>query len=275
VDDGLTAADRDNIRAVLAATSRFESLSEWLSGTLEVIERRLGFARSSLLLVLSAPPPGVRRAYAGVDRGHDGAVLAEYFERWADSDPFATAAARALFQSHGFARTAALYPQLDPARRRFVDEFLRGIDIADQLSLRLPGSSVTDGYLTIHAAEPIGEASVAALLALAPGLSPQLSAYLPRGLPGQLSGRAREVAELVALGLGNREIATVLNVREDTIKKHLYRAMAKLGMQRRTQLAVSWTTGQILALPAAQGPVRAATAQGAGTPRGTVTAGPP
>ncbi len=45
-----------------------------------------------------------------------------------------------------------------------------------------------------------------------------------------------------------------MNVGEDTVKKHLLRAMRRLGLERRTQLAVSWTTGRPLdiAAPALQ-----------------------
>lgn len=98
----------------------------------------------------------------------------------------------------------------------------------------------------------ISDADRATLLALAAGLAAQLRPYLPRGLAVALTARAQQVAELVALGFTNREIAAILNLGEDTVKKHLYRAMTKLGLRHRTQLTVSWTTGRILALPATQ-----------------------
>ena len=46
------------------------------------------------------------------------------------------------------------------------------------------------------------------------------------------------MAELVALGFTNREIAGVLHVQVDTVKKHVKHALAKLGLARRTDLAV-------------------------------------
>jgi DNA-binding NarL/FixJ family response regulator len=52
------------------------------------------------------------------------------------------------------------------------------------------------------------------------------------------------VAELVTLGLTNREIANVLHVEEDTVKKHVSRAIAKVGVRNRTSLAVAWATGK-------------------------------
>jgi DNA-binding CsgD family transcriptional regulator len=248
----LALARQRHVRAMLAAARRCDSLADWLPTTLEALERRLGYARSSVLLVLNAPRPSIARAFAGAARGWDTDVLAKYFEHWADCDPLASDPARAMFESHGFASTATLYPQLDPERRRFVDEFLKTIDVGDQLSLRLAGNITTDGYLTIHAPSVISDADTATLLALAAGLAAQLRTYLPRGLAVALTERAQQVAELVALGFTNREIAAILNLGEDTVKKHLYRAMTKLGLRHRTQLAVSWTTGRILVLPATQ-----------------------
>jgi DNA-binding CsgD family transcriptional regulator len=247
---GINASERARIRALTAATAQFESLPAWLEGTLEAVEQHLGHRRSSLLLVLATPGSSIRRAFAGAVRGWDDDVLAEYFDRWADSDPLGGDRAREMFETRGFARTATLYPELDASRRRFVDEFLHSIDIADQLSLRLAGGGATDGYLTIHEPVGFGESNLAVLLALAPVLTAQLCSYLPRGLAGTLPVRGREVAERIALGFSNREIGEILNIGEDTVKKHVYRAMTALGIQRRTQLAVSWTTGRLLTLPA-------------------------
>jgi DNA-binding NarL/FixJ family response regulator len=56
----------------------------------------------------------------------------------------------------------------------------------------------------------------------------------------QLTPREGEVAELVAEGLTNRQIATRLRVTEYTVKKHLTRALAKTACRSRTQLAVAW-----------------------------------
>ena len=55
-----------------------------------------------------------------------------------------------------------------------------------------------------------------------------------------LSPREREVAELVAGGLTNREIARTLCIGEPTVKKHVTRALAATGCSSRTQLAITW-----------------------------------
>ena len=240
------------IEAVLAASRRCRSLGEWLSSTLAAVDQHLGFSRSSLMLALIAEPPAIRRAFAGETRGLADEILADYLSGWAVCDPLATTLAWEMFETRGHASTAALYEALDHAGRRFVKEFLHPAGIADQLSLRLPGPGATDGYLTIHESHRISTAQTALLATLASGLTSQLRRWLPRGLAADVSTRERQASELVTFGFGNQDIAGILNIGEDTVKKHLYRTMAKLGLDNRTQLAVAWMTGRVFELPGAR-----------------------
>jgi DNA-binding NarL/FixJ family response regulator len=54
----------------------------------------------------------------------------------------------------------------------------------------------------------------------------------------QLTGREKEVLNLIGRGLSNIEIANVLFITEGTVKNHVTNLLAKLGARDRTQLAI-------------------------------------
>ena len=62
--------------------------------------------------------------------------------------------------------------------------------------------------------------------------------------PGGLSSREREVAQLVARGLSNREIADALVLTERTVESHLTHIFGKLGLRSRSQLT-AWSLEHI------------------------------
>jgi DNA-binding CsgD family transcriptional regulator/PAS domain-containing protein len=61
---------------------------------------------------------------------------------------------------------------------------------------------------------------------------------LPAALPG-LSPREQEVVELVVRGLSNRAIAEAASISENTVKQHLKRVYAKLGVHSRAEAAAA------------------------------------
>jgi DNA-binding NarL/FixJ family response regulator len=56
-------------------------------------------------------------------------------------------------------------------------------------------------------------------------------------VPDGLTGREREVASLLALGLSNRRIAEQLVIAEKTVKNHVQRVLEKLGARSRAEVA--------------------------------------
>jgi DNA-binding CsgD family transcriptional regulator len=242
---GIGADEHRRLDAVLEAAEGARSLGELLTTTLAALEEHLGYPKSTFMLTLAEPPLSGRRAYGGVTHGGPASVLEEYFERWADVDPLGSPAAQLSYVRRGSASIVELYPSLDRSRRRFVDEFLRRTFGQRQLSYRLPVRA-TDAYLTLLGSEEFGPRDERRICALLPDLRELLSGYLPRGLDAPLSLRETQTVELVALGFSNREIAKVMHIEEDTVKKHVSRALAKLEIERRAALAVAWATGRRL-----------------------------
>jgi DNA-binding CsgD family transcriptional regulator/tetratricopeptide (TPR) repeat protein len=62
---------------------------------------------------------------------------------------------------------------------------------------------------------------------------------------GGLTPRKREVADLIANGLSNRQIAEALVIAEGTVEVHIKRTLSKLGFRSRSQVAV-WANEQRL-----------------------------
>ena len=74
-------------------------------------------------------------------------------------------------------------------------------------------------------------------------LSPQVSSYLLRELqepvrPTTLTDREAQVLNLLAQGKSNKEIASYLQIAEDTVKSHIRHILTKLGVQSRTQAVI-------------------------------------
>ncbi|WP_330281105.1 response regulator transcription factor [Streptomyces sp. NBC_00588] len=65
----------------------------------------------------------------------------------------------------------------------------------------------------------------------------------PEALPG-LTPREREILALIGEGLTNRQIGRRLYLAEKTVKNHISRLLAKLGVERRIQAAVIATQAQ-------------------------------
>ncbi|MFK0156652.1 ATP-binding protein [Streptomyces sp. NPDC090499] len=68
-----------------------------------------------------------------------------------------------------------------------------------------------------------------------------VGAVAPAATPCRLTRRERDVAELVASGLSNRQIGSALDRSPRTVDRHVANILAKLGFGSRTQIASWWT----------------------------------
>jgi predicted ATPase/DNA-binding CsgD family transcriptional regulator len=92
------------------------------------------------------------------------------------------------------------------------------------------------GAAAARRAVAVGEAFTAEqTVAYALGGAPDVAADL-----GPLTRREAEVAELVAAGLSNRQLASRLGIAERTVEAHLDNVRAKLDLRTRTQVAAWW-----------------------------------
>jgi DNA-binding NarL/FixJ family response regulator len=90
-------------------------------------------------------------------------------------------------------------------------------------------------------------ATAAAALAGRLGMRPlerqarDLAGSLAGHRPGGLTRREREVAQLVAQGLSNRQIAAAAHISERTVESHVQHILDKLGFANRSQIAARVT----------------------------------
>jgi DNA-binding NarL/FixJ family response regulator len=71
------------------------------------------------------------------------------------------------------------------------------------------------------------------------GARPSAAARRSGATSEELSDRERSIAELVAAGRSNKEVAAALFVSPKTVENNLSRIYAKLGVRSRTELALA------------------------------------
>jgi DNA-binding CsgD family transcriptional regulator len=169
------------------------------------------------------------------------AALADELQRDADAvgQPWVDAAAR---RGHGLVALAAGRDEaaelLGEAAAAF-DELGYRIDAARALLLQ--GRALRRGGRRNPAADVLADAAARFAGTGATAWQSQATAELERVAPGreraELTPMERRVAELVALGRRNREIAGELFVSIQTVEAHLTRIYRKLQVRSRTELA--------------------------------------
>ncbi|MFD3517993.1 response regulator [Streptomyces sp. NPDC058657] len=106
----------------------------------------------------------------------------------------------------------------------YVLKQLRGSDLVAAVRTVASGASLLDPSTTARLMR-----SLRAGPSSGPALAPELAS---------LSPRERDILALIGEGLTNREIGKDLYLSEKTVKNHISRLLAKLGVQRRVQAAV-------------------------------------
>lgn len=169
-------------------------------------------------------------------------VKANYQEHWARHDVFNLPQARRQLQSTRVASLTELSGLPKPSVV-YVHEYLHPHQMHSISAMHL--DLAEGGHALIGLFDPDKDAvrpqDLLALRLLARQLSILTRNLQP--LPGvdvlaTLTVRQREVATLVADGLGNASIARQLNLTQDTVKKYVSRILAATGCASRTQLAI-------------------------------------
>ncbi|TPQ21452.1 response regulator [Streptomyces sporangiiformans] len=112
---------------------------------------------------------------------------------------------------------------------------------------QIQGSDLVSAVRTVAAGQSLLDASATAKL-MARLRGEQEQEEEPDALPG-LTDREREILALIGEGLTNRQIGQRLYLAEKTVKNHISRLLAKLGVERRVQAAVIATQAQDRQMP--------------------------
>jgi two-component system response regulator DevR len=119
-----------------------------------------------------------------------------------------------------FADSDALFQAIMAGASGYVLKQVKGADIVDAVRRVANGQSLLDPAVTARVLERIRN-------------GPEEDELLAR-----LSAQERNILELIAEGLTNRQIAEQVHLAEKTVKNYVSNLLTKLGMERRTQAAV-------------------------------------
>ncbi|WP_225823855.1 response regulator [Streptomyces naphthomycinicus] len=102
---------------------------------------------------------------------------------------------------------------------------------------QIKGSDLVSAVRTVASGQSMLDPATTARLMRSLRSDPAETPSVPPELAG-LSPRERDILALIGDGLTNREIGGRLYLSEKTVKNHISRMLAKLGVQRRVQAAV-------------------------------------
>ena len=216
--------------------------------------------KAHALSALTAVAPVTSAWYVGVDRRHRSAqamvlqsgrlpadpegLWYRYLSAVVEDDPFTAARVKDL------GATVLALKDFEPESSATYRAFLAEHGLADRADVYLFHAGTIVGQFALLRGPdlpPFGPADLVALRRMQPllehafacTLDPELPELRPALAESGLSEREMDVAELVARGATNGEIARSLHISEATVKTHLTRVYSKVGVRTRTQLALA------------------------------------
>lgn len=214
-----------------------ESLVESLCRNLDVMNVSF-FSGSTFHLVFEDNAP--------LTAGATAKMLPEYQERWATHDVFGSPAAVRQLLTSSVASLDELVSQrrLPASSEAYVHHFLHerwNVGSAAAMRLPLAGGRTALVGLFGRTDNELGPHDIGVLRLVGQQLAP-VTKRLPIEPALQavrsLTGRQREVVKLVADGQSNAQIAEILCIAEDSVKKYITRILHQTGCQSRLELAL-------------------------------------
>ncbi len=242
--EGLEARDYRAALRVVESVSRANTLDGFRHATLEALATELGYRDLTFFVGATAEDAFADASPAVLGRA--GRMLDQYVCGYWREDVYARPRALAMFRTRSAVALRELPRPASTGEQHYVERFLVANHIHDEIGIKLDtgGTGVALIGVLGDGRRPFGPRDVARLELLTGPLSSILRFFTRAERSAAerpaLSPREREVAELVAGGLTNREIARTLCIGEPTVKKHVTRALAATGCSSRTQLAITW-----------------------------------
>lgn len=234
-----------DLTAFATAAATAATLRDYREQVLSLLAQVLHFD-AALMHALSPRVP----LETAVLRGIDARVLARSRARWDELGDLLSPL-RQLANRRLVVTDAEAIPKRSPARRRLDALVLRPFDQRALCMMHLVVQDRVVGAVVLMSRRPVAFSAddvarlrrVAAIIAVGDALHQRLAevptASTPIGLvclDQRLSPRQREIAEHVALGLTNREIATALGVSPHSVRNHLVRMFEALGAANRADV---------------------------------------
>jgi DNA-binding CsgD family transcriptional regulator len=255
----LSAEDYRRLVGVVEAVDQAADLAEFRERLVRALQTWFGFLGVAVLHG-DTLADAVREG-CGVQGGYSPAFLRAYATRWMALDPLRSERALARLTDIGVARLEDLVTDAPDSSdtsgaRRFIDEYLRPHGITDKAAMLIDAGPAGVVYVgvAVTSVPRVPDRDLAVLRALRRHLAPLAMDQLARHraqrdtrAAWQLTSREWDVADLVAQGLTNRQIAGRLFIGVDTVKKHLSRVLAETACASRTQFAVLYNAGRAAA----------------------------